>query len=608
MPGPGSGGPGGERAARHFIGVDVGTGSVRAGVFTRSGAMRAAAKRDIALYQDGPDIAEQSSQDIWRAVCASVAEAVAAAGLAPSEIDGIGFDATCSLVAVGRGGVPLAVGPHGDRARDIIVWMDHRAIDQARRINATGHAVLAHVGGAISPEMQTPKLLWLKENLPATYGAAWQFFDLADHLAWRATGSLARSACTVTCKWTYLAHERRWDDGYFRLIGLGDLAADGFARIGREIVPPGMPLGAGLTPQAAAELGLAPATPVGAGLIDAHAGGVGSVGGDPTTTMAYVFGTSACTMASSIEPLFVPGVWGPYYSAMVPGLWLSEGGQSSAGAALEQLIAHHPAAAEARALAVAASQALPPFLADAAASGADALSDAARLAGRLHVVPDFLGNRSPFADPEARAVIAGLGMERDTASLTGLYVAGGARHRLRAAADHRGQPPPWRAHRCDRDQRRRRQPQADPPATRRLHRPRAGRPRCARAGIAGRRDARRDRGRRLSPPSRRDGGNVVDRGTVRAGRRLAPVPRSPLRRLRDAAGGRARGAGRGADGGRSLTRRAGGLTPAWHRPRVRAPGRTGAPGSRPAVPAYTGAAARRTPVRPARPRPPRRSS
>ena len=42
------------------------------------------------------------------------------------------------------------------------------------------------VGGVISPETETPKLLWLKENLPATYGSAWNF-DLADFLTWRAT-------------------------------------------------------------------------------------------------------------------------------------------------------------------------------------------------------------------------------------------------------------------------------------------------------------------------------------------------------------------------------------------------------------------------------------
>ena len=41
-----------------------------------------------------------------------------------------------------------------------------------------------------------------------------------------------------------------------------------------------------------------------AGLIDAHAGGIGTVGarggpGDVLTRMAYVFGTSACTMTTT---------------------------------------------------------------------------------------------------------------------------------------------------------------------------------------------------------------------------------------------------------------------------------------------------------------------
>lgn len=413
----------------YFIGIDVGTGSARAGVFDREGTMVSSAKRDIALYQDGPDIAEQSSEDIWRAVCDSVREAVAWAKADGDDIAGIGFDATCSLVVLGENGAPIAVGPHGDVSRNIIVWMDHRAAEQARRINKTGHRVLNYVGGVISPEMETPKLLWLRENLPDAYASAWQFFDLPDFLTWRATGSLARSVCTVTCKWTYLAHEGRWDESYFRQIGLGDLADQKFARIGTEIVPAGRALGDGLTADAARDLGLKPGTPVGAALIDAHAGGVGSVGakgdnGSAVTRMAYVFGTSACTMASSTEPVFIPGVWGPYFSAMVPGLWLSEGGQSSAGAAIDQIVSFHPAISEAREKAAALGISLPELLADLASEGLSSLSDAASLAGDLIVVPDFLGNRSPHADPDARAVIAGLGMERDLRSLIALYVAG----------------------------------------------------------------------------------------------------------------------------------------------------------------------------------------
>ncbi|KQY15156.1 FGGY-family carbohydrate kinase [Rhizobium sp. Root482] len=411
---------------RYVIGVDVGTGSARAGLFDLNGTMLSVARRDISLYREAGAIVEQSSAEIWDAVCASVREAVAAANVDPSAVIGIGFDATCSLVVLGEGGTPLAVGPSEDPARDIIVWMDHRAVDQAERINTTGHEVLRYVGGRISPEMETPKLLWLKENRPETFARAWQFFDLADFLTWKSTGDLSRSTCTVTCKWTYLAHERRWDPNYFQGIGLGELADEGFRRIGTEIVEPGTRLGDGLCPEAARAMGLAPGIAVAAGMIDAHAGGIGTVGigGRPSENLAYVFGTSSCTMTSTAEPVFVPGVWGPYYSAMVPGMWLNEGGQSAAGAAIDQLLAFHPAAGEAAQLAADRGIPLPALMAEAASARVKDHSDAVGLADGLHVVPEFLGNRAPFADPHARAVIAGLGMERDFDSLVALYVAG----------------------------------------------------------------------------------------------------------------------------------------------------------------------------------------
>jgi D-ribulokinase len=412
-------------AGQYFVGIDVGTGSARAGVFTADGTMLAAAKRSIAIFHEAGEIVEQSGNDIWQAVCNSVREAVAASGVDAASIGGIGLDATCSLVVVGQGGAPLPVGPSEDPERNIIVWMDHRAVEQAKRITATGHDVLRYVGGTISPEMETPKLLWLKENRPAIFADAMQFFDLADYLTWRASGSLARSSCTLTCKWTYFAHEKRWDPTYFNAIGLDELAAEGFSRIGTEVVSPGTRVG-GLTPQAAAEMGLAAGTPVAAGLIDAHAGGLGTVGaiGEPHENMAYVFGTSSCTMTTTSDPAFVPGVWGPYFDAMMPGLWLNEGGQSAAGAAMDRLVALHPAKAEAQKNADAAGRSLLSYLSHQAVQHAGTASHAIALADGVHVVPEFLGNRAPFADPDARAVIAGLGMDQSEASLVALYVAG----------------------------------------------------------------------------------------------------------------------------------------------------------------------------------------
>src|SRR6202042_2686300 len=130
-------------------------------------------------------------------------------------------------------------------AQNVVVWMDHRATEQAARINATPHEVLRYVGGGVSPEMQTPKLLWIKEAPPRTWSRTRRFLDLPDFLVYRATGSDVRSLCTTVCKWTYLAHARvgdqqgAWDAGFFRSIGLGDLADEGFARIGTNVRPMG---------------------------------------------------------------------------------------------------------------------------------------------------------------------------------------------------------------------------------------------------------------------------------------------------------------------------------------------------------------------------------
>lgn len=408
------------------IGVDVGTGSARAGVFDLRGHMLASAKQDITVFQAHGSVAEQSSTEIWRAVCLVVQDALALSKVKPAQVVGIGFDATCSLVVLGPGGVSLPVGPSEDPNRDIILWMDHRAIEQAERINQGAHPVLRYVGGRISPEMETPKLLWLKEHKPEVYRDAWQFLDLTDFLTWRATGDLARSTCTVTCKWTYLAHEKKWDRSYFESIGLGDLADNSFERIGQRVVEPGTKLGNGLTEHAAMELGLEAGTPVAAGVIDAHAGGIGTVGagGSPQSCLAYVFGTSSCTMTTTLEPVFVPGVWGPYFSAMVPNTWLNEGGQSAAGAAIEHLLKLHPAAHDAQENAQRLNLSLPVYLSQVALKSVENPSDVVRLVEGLHVVPEFLGNRAPFADPNARAVIVGLGMQDDVESLALLYVAG----------------------------------------------------------------------------------------------------------------------------------------------------------------------------------------
>lgn len=428
-------------AGNYFIGIDVGTGSARAGIFDGTGNMAASAVFDIQMWKPEPDCVEQSSEDIWDSVCRAVKSAMADAGLKPEDIAGIGIDATCSLVAIDSNDKPVTVSPTGKDEQNIIVWMDHRAIPQAELINAMQHDVLRYVGGVISPEMQTPKLLWLKEHLPETWSRTAQFFDLPDWLTYRATGDATRSLCTTVCKWTYLGHEEarqaesvgRWEDSYWKQVGLGDLAEDGFERVGTRVRPMGEALGNGLTETAAQELGLNPGTAVGVSIIDAHAGGIGMFGaaiGDEALTpesmeerLALIGGTSSCHMAVSRDPAYVPGVWGPYYSAMVPGMWLTEGGQSATGALIDHVIHSHARAIDAQERAAAEGKTVYEILNDRLDALAQASAFPAQLTEDLHVLPYFHGNRSPRANPNLRGMVSGLRLADTLDDLARLYLA-----------------------------------------------------------------------------------------------------------------------------------------------------------------------------------------
>jgi len=419
-----------------YLGIDVGTGSARAGLFTGEGKLLVHHSEAIQSWRPEADFVEQSSEDIWSCVCQCVRSVVREAGVVPESVAGIGFDATCSLVAVAGDGSPVSVSPTGNPEQNIIVWMDHRALAETDEVNRAGDfPVYQYVGGKVSPEMQTPKLLWLKRHLPESWNRAAHFFDLPDYLTYRATGATTRSLCSMTCKWTYLAHEAEagksgWHEEFFRAAGLGDLQEEGFKRIGNEVLPMGTALGEGLSSQSAAELGLTPGTPVGVSIIDAHAGGIGMMGmaeeggGAPEMDrrLALIGGTSSCHMVVSPHPRPTPGVWGPYYSAMIPGLWLNEGGQSATGALVDHVLFTHGAAGEARRLADEAGISVYEFLNHKIATTAGDLP-AHELTRSFHVCPYFHGNRSPRANPHLVGMVSGLKLSATIDDLALLYLA-----------------------------------------------------------------------------------------------------------------------------------------------------------------------------------------
>lgn len=223
----------------HYIGVDVGTGSARACVIDHTGSIVGLASQDIKTWHPRPEFYEQSTANIWDSICTAVKQAVQQCGVPASNIRGLAFDATCSLAVFSKDtDSPVSVsGSDSRNDRNVILWLDHRAVEETKTINATGHPVLQYVGGGMSIEMEMPKILWLKKHMDASLFQNCKFYDLADALTHVATGKESRSYCSVICKQGYLVSgtdcgEEGWQLDFLTSIGLEELAGDNFAGLG----------------------------------------------------------------------------------------------------------------------------------------------------------------------------------------------------------------------------------------------------------------------------------------------------------------------------------------------------------------------------------------
>lgn len=197
-----------------------------------------------------------------------------------------------------------------------------------------------------------------------------------------------------------------------------------------------------LSEKAAKQLGLPAGIAVGSGVIDAYAGWIGTVGAkvklgpdhldeasakndvsQAFTRLAAVAGTSTCHLAMSKNPVFVPGVWGPYRDVLIPDFWMAEGGQSATGELLKYMLETHPAYTET----VAASRALGRNIYDFLNAHLREMAEGAgapfigHLTRHYFFYGDLWGNRSPIADPNMRGAVIGMSSDKTLDGLALLY-------------------------------------------------------------------------------------------------------------------------------------------------------------------------------------------
>ncbi len=304
--------------APYFIGADFGTGGVRVAVIDSRGAVLAKGEQDYATSFPRNGWAEQDPLCWWDAFTKSLSRCMGQIGAAErSRIAAVGVCATSStLVPVDRDGTPLGMA---------MMWMDTRSADEAMAINRTHHEALRYCGGEVSSEWIIPKILWVKHHDEPLYEKTDKMIEQLDWINLKLSGRWVTSKCNATCKWNYIDSRGGWQDDYFRKIGFEDYAD----KLVLDVKSVGEPVG-NLLPELCRQFGLPEQTLLVEGGIDAHIAvlGLGVATGNKIGT---IMGTSFVHLAFSREERFQSGIWGPYHNAVLPGCWLLEGGQISAG-------------------------------------------------------------------------------------------------------------------------------------------------------------------------------------------------------------------------------------------------------------------------------------
>jgi xylulokinase len=291
-----------------LIGLDIGTTSVKAGVFDASGRQLAGAGHEYRIDHPAPDRAEIDADTYWVATVAAVRRALSSAGGDPGRVEAIAVSS--------QGETVVAVDANGTALAPAIIWLDNRALAEARELaERFGDAeVYEHTGvPSITPTWTACKLAWWRQHEPALFTRASRFLLVEDLLLHRLSGRFVTEGGVQSTSLLYDIRANAWWDAMLEAVGIGPERLP-------EIVRPGAVVGT-LSSEAANELGLPKSVRVVAGGMDQGAGAVG-VGNTGSGVVSESTGGALTLQASVDHPDGDPTRQTPVYVHSAPGRYL----------------------------------------------------------------------------------------------------------------------------------------------------------------------------------------------------------------------------------------------------------------------------------------------
>jgi gluconokinase len=194
------------------IGLDIGTTSVKAVAFNKSGHVMGEHEEEYPLYTPNPSWAEQDPLEIEEATIAVIRHLIENSGIDSTTILAVGLSSAMhSIICMNKEGEPLSPS---------ITWADGRASKQATQLKDQGLHLYQSTGTPIHPMSPFVKLLWMKENNFSPYNKASKFVSIKEFILYRWFGSEVVDYAIASATGMFDLYTLTWNQDSLNMAGI----------------------------------------------------------------------------------------------------------------------------------------------------------------------------------------------------------------------------------------------------------------------------------------------------------------------------------------------------------------------------------------------------
>ena len=239
---------------KKYLGIDIGTTSVKAAVFDRYGKRLGIRRVDYTLSGDSKTGYIEFDAEKYVEMCKGVIEELTREC---GKIEALSIDTQGeTLILTDEGGTPLT---------PAVVWLDNRATAEAEEIaRVFGRKRVYEVTGQpeITAGWPASKLLWFKNNRPEIFSRAKKIFMLEDYVLYRLTGNFVSEPTIQSSTLYYDVTKGVWWEEMLGFLGVDKAQLPSIKKTG-EVVGEylGIKVIAGMLDQIAGTLGAGASCP-----------------------------------------------------------------------------------------------------------------------------------------------------------------------------------------------------------------------------------------------------------------------------------------------------------------------------------------------------------